>query len=235
MSSEIKTDSKILDDRISHVFGTGPFGKFHDYLNLMESYLQKELEKHNESFNEQELEEYSMTAGEHHREYLAYLVGEHFKETTVLGFDFPNSLRSSLVIQIFSFMEFELRNICNYHSTSTNSDFSLTNLKGNSDIDEAKKYLSKRAEIDFNQLNPEWPYINCVRTIRNLLVHHQGTINSDNSDFQKVKDFASNNELELRKKESGNFDLIIPNRKMPENLIANAKSFIDKILEKLNI
>ncbi|MEQ8416829.1 MAG: hypothetical protein RIB71_20270 [Imperialibacter sp.] len=239
MSTEIRTDSKILGDRLSHLFGTGPFGKFRDYLNLMESYLQQELEKHNESLNEKELEEYSKTAGEHHREYMQFLVEEHFKEKTVLAFDFPHSFRSSLVIQIFSFLEFELKNICKYHSSFNNSDFSITDLKGNSDVEKAKIYLTKGAKIDFKQLNPEWPFIDCVRIIRNLLVHHQGIIVADNPDFLKIKEFAENNDLELRKNVSNdvknNFDLIIPNKKMPEGLIKNGNSFIDKILEKLNI
>jgi hypothetical protein len=239
MSHNIKTDSKILNDRLSHIFGTGPLGKFRDYLDLMESYLQLELDKHNASYSKDELEEYSKTAGEHHQEYLCFLAKEHFMEKKILAFDFPHSLRTALIIQVFSFFEFELKNICLYHSTSNCSFVPFDNLKKESEILKSKRYLTEGAKINFEILSEEWRFLDCVRIIRNFFVHNQGIIKDDNRDFQKIKKFADVNNLKLRENVDKDrvtaYQFIIPNKVFPERVIDNVNLFLNKLLKELKI
>lgn len=239
MNRNINTKSKILNNRISHIFGTGPLAKFQEYLNLMESYLQKEVKKLKESYNREELKEYSKIAGENHREYLGFLMDEHIKEESVLAFDFPNSLRIALVVQVFSFFEFELKNICIFHASLKNSMISFYKMKGNSDVAKAKRYLTDKAKVDFRNLNPEWEFINSFREIRNFFIHNQGTINSNDAKFLKIKNFAKINNLKLEKNSGSDdissYTLTIPDKVFPEIVINNVNHFLNKLLTELNI
>lgn len=231
---KIKTESRIINNRIENQFGTGDFGQFRNYLALIESYLSQEKEKLEDSFDANELEEHSKIAGEHHSEYLNFLIGEHYKQKSILSFDFPNSFRTAFIIQLFSFLEFELRNICDYHAKLKDSNFSINDLKGNSDIDKARLYLKKGAKINFNNLNPEWEFINNVRVIRNLLVHHQGIIMDDHQHFEKVNNIVSKSNLLLTKRKNVDnnaiYHLVIPDNKMPENLISNIENLFHKLV-----
>lgn len=239
MNRNINTNSKVLNNRISNILGTGPLAKFQDYLNLMESYLQKEVKKLKVSINREELEEYSKIAGENHREYLGFLMDEHFKEECLLSFDFPQSLRTSLVIQVFSFFEFELKNICIYHSSLKNSLISFNKMKGNSDVAKAKRYLTDKAKVDFRNLNPEWTFIDAFREVRNFFIHNQGAIDSNDAKFLKIKIFAESNNLELKKKghkdDITTYILTIPDKIFPENVIGNVNLFLNKLINELKI
>lgn len=238
-----KGNSRILADRISHKFGVGPFRKFEDYLNLVESHLQEELKTHDDSYDEKELEEHSKTAGEHHQEYLAYLRSEHFKEKTMLEFDFPQSLRSTFIVQVFSFLEFELVNICKYHARLNNMRFPIKKPKPDktpdSYFDKIKLYLSEGPKIDLNKLDPEWTFIDDVRFLRNHLVHNGGIILRSHQRFPAFEDYAKDGVLLLRERNKGNdkpsVDLIIPDRKLPDKVIKNARNLVDKVIKILNV
>lgn len=204
----------------------------------MESYLQKEVKKLKLSYNREDLEEYSKKAGENHREYLGFLMDEHFKEECLLAFDFPHSLRTALVIQVFSFFEFELKNICIFHSSLKNSLISFTKMKGNSDVAKAKRYLTDKAKVDFRNLNPEWEFIDSFREIRNFFIHNQGTINSNDVKFLKIKNFAKINSLKLKKNSDSDdissYTLTIPDKVFPALVINNVNQFLNKLFTELN-
>lgn len=196
---EKDTNSLILRNKISNFLGTGEFGEFRDYLNLMESLFSQEKEKAQQSFNINSLEEEAKSAGEDHRDYSHFLMSEKHREISLISYDFPNGFRASFLTQLFSFLEFELRNVCDYHSNKHSHYFSISDLKGGSDIEKAKLYLKKAAKVDFDKLNPEWEFIKNIAIIRNLIIHHQGLISNQHQDFNKIHKFAEINSLKITK------------------------------------
>ena len=79
---------------------------------------------------------------------------------------YPLTFRNSLLVQIFSVYEIELKNICLYHHFVNKTNFSIRDLKGNSDIDKAKMYLQKSCQIDLKILNPELDFLDFIRKLR---------------------------------------------------------------------
>lgn len=236
-SMKMKSNSNILNNRISHVFGVGECYRLRSYINLIESHFIRENKSLDDLFDEKSLIDHSKIVGEFHKEYLNYLISEHHKEKALLSYDFPNSFRSGFVIQIFSFLEFELRSICEYHASKISSNFSVTDLRGTSDIDKAKLYLNKSTAVDLNDLNPEWLFIDNMRTIRNRFVHHQGLIPAHHNDFNKINNFARGNNILLRKvdRDEDVYQLVIASKYFLLQGLDIIESFINKLLKKIQV
>lgn len=170
-----------------------------------------------------------------------------FEESTF----YPQSFRTSFFIQIFSILEHELKEICLIHYQYNKSIFSIADLKGNSDIEKAKLYLKKADNIDFDDLGPEWNYLDTMRKIRNRFVHSQGEINQKHPDWNKIYSFVNlhknllgfrNSEEYLEKNELDHlfsigyiFSLNIQNNEFNENMILNVKKFLYTLTNKLKI
>ena len=236
---KIKTESRIIKNKIQNILGTGDFSQFRAYLASIESYFSQEKTKLDESFNMQELEERSKTYGEFHREILNFEIGEHFRERSMISFNFPNSFRTALVIQLFSFVEFELKNICEYHAKVKNPNSSYADSMHHWNILKSKNYLNKSANINIKNLNPEWNFIDNVRIIRNHLVHNQGSIFEKDKNFKRVSDFAKKNNLSLARHnendEMSSNIIVIPEKTMLENLIDNIEKFFRKLEKELKL
>ena len=163
---------------------------------------------------------------------------------------YPNSFRNSFLVQIFSFFEKKLKEICLEHYKITETVFSINDLKGNSDIEKAKKYLTKTCSIKFSELNPEWNFMNDIRKIRNIIVHSQGEINQLHNDWKTIWNFINNNksligfscfseylDKKLFDKESIKEDFLeieIQNENLNYKIINTVKYLLVEITSKVN-
>jgi hypothetical protein len=138
--------------------------------------------------------------------------------------EFIQRFRRSIIIQIFSFLESELKNICISHSENTDSIYSVDDLKGNSDLEKVKKYLTKSMKIELGKMTI-WPFINNLRLLRNKVVHNNSTIKIADNDLKAIKEFSLDN-----------FSLESENPK-PEfyNINFNNKEFINKCVNQVEI
>lgn len=118
---------------------------------------------------------------------------DFFEQTTF----YPQSFRTSFFIQIFSVLEHELKEICSIHHQKNKTNFSIDDLKGNSEIEKAKLYLKKACKINFGALDPEWSYLEIMRKIRNRYVHSQGEISQKHSDWKTIFTFLKKNKNQL--------------------------------------
>lgn len=105
--------------------------------------------------------------------------------------EFVQRFRQSLIIQLFSYVERDLKSICNSHSSSTESIYSIIDLKGSNDLDKIKKYMSKSMNIEIAKFSL-WPVINSLRILRNKIVHEDATIQANDNDFNNLFAFAKN-------------------------------------------
>lgn len=232
------TSSLLLQNLELKLFGIEMvFEGFRNYQTLMESFLEVEKSNLENSYNEEEIAKEAKQAGEYEEQLYMHIVSgyvERFEEISML---YPHNFRASFLIQIFSFIEYELKMICKYHHQLNKTDYSIKDLKGNSDIEKAKTYLVKSCKIDFNNLEPEWSFINQIRMIRNKLIHHQGEVIVGDVDRKPILSFLKKNDFIETKEpfEEGDIDkkkftILIKNRKLNEALLEKSKSFFKKLL-----
>lgn len=160
--------------------------EFNNYNDLMENYLMLNYFKESKNLKidpsslktDYELIEFSKNA---------------FEQTIF----YPQSFRTSFFIQLFSVLEHELKEICLNHHQENKTDFSIIDLKGNSEIEKAKLYLKKSCKINFEVLEPDWSYLEIMRKIRNRFVHNQGEINQKHPDWKIIFNFVKKNKNQL--------------------------------------
>ena len=217
------------------------FVDYRNYQNLMEDHLAKNIKYFEEKHNENSLAQEAKKAGEHQSEYLSHLLDMYFDEHLNLSIQYPHNFRASFLTQIFSFIEYELRAICKHHHSLNKTDFSVSDLQGASDMDKAKKYLSRAAKIEFDALNPEWSAINTVRKLRNKIVHHQGIVTTADPDWTELDMFIGhNNFIELIEVTTDNkldtikyYNIIIKNKSLNDKLIKDTENFFIKLLTEI--
>lgn len=155
---------------------------------------------------------------------------------------FPYNFRASFFIQIISYVEFQLRRICNHHHFKCATRISVKDLKGNSDLEKCKLYLTKICNIDFNKLNPEWQFIQDAKEIRNLFIHHRGEFKNGNDNRTKrIKNFIkSRDSIRLKPKtifkngeivETEDGTVIIQHKGANAELLEKTKKFLEKLLK----
>ena len=95
---------------------------------------------------------------------------KYYNDTVI----FLNIYRTSLFTNVFGMVEYELKKACNFHFRNNKTIVSMNDLRGNSDFERAKNYLTKICKINFDSLNTEWNYSQTVKDLRNILIHNQG-------------------------------------------------------------
>ena len=215
--------------------------EFLNYNYMMEKYLSEQYSnKRRSSVQDTEISDLN------HRDFLKF-AKDHYEYGTF----YPQSYRKSFFTQIFSILEYELKEICMIYHQENKTDFTIHDLKGNSEIEKAKLFLKKASRIDFTSLEPEWSYLNTIRKIRNIFVHHQGEIHKNHNDWKVIKLFIENkkhligfsNAAEFLDKESFNelidddsiFNIEISDSKINVELIASIKTFLRNLVLQLDV
>ncbi|WP_316805322.1 hypothetical protein [Pedobacter nototheniae] len=237
MNSENTSKSTLLNYSKVYLFGIEiAFQELLDYYKIIEQGLVSEKNTRFKNFSKNYKDAVSNV---NEQGYESYLQSELASEYMKLDYYFPHNFRASFLIQIFSFIEYELKQICNHHHHLLATDISISDLKGSSDLDKANLYLKKVCKINFNNLQPEWNYLNSVRKIRNRLVHHQGTITFDDPDRKTILSFIKSSEdisIKEEKLEKKDFDkkditIMITGKEFNEKFLDNAEIFFKNLLE----
>ncbi|MFS4418767.1 hypothetical protein [Maribacter sp. 2307ULW6-5] len=226
-----ETESTILDNSKFYLFGIElALVEFKNYQNTIERFLEAEKKTLEESYQDR-ISKLSKD------EYDSWnRIAENYSDRySDIARIFPHNFRASFLIQIISFIEHELKEICEQYEFSKETRYSINDLKGNNDIEKSRQYLTKSCNVNFDNLNPEWQFILMVKRIRNKLVHHQGFVKKVEKDWGLFNDFN-------RKKEFFDFStkgelvespkLIIRNRSLNDELLNKTERFFKKLLEK---
>ena len=91
---------------------------------------------------------------------------------------FPNLLRSSLFVTIYSVVENELNKICRQLAAKDGLD--VEDLRGNG-IQRACTFLTRVCRVDFPDKSDEWKLLRNYNQLRNVIVHNQGYMETGNS------------------------------------------------------
>ena len=78
-----------------------------------------------------DLTEFSSKHLEYSIEEANYIESQFFNTIYEMDIEFRNRFRSSIIIQLFSFLELELKSLCDEHSKLFANEYKLSDLKGN--------------------------------------------------------------------------------------------------------
>lgn len=96
--------------------------------------------------------------------------------------EFPAILRSSLLVSVYAFFEQKLVEECK----PTKNGLTISDIKGGSIIQRAKKYIEKVMEKEFPTNNEHWMYIREVNAIRNCIVHNGSFVELNDSKLRNI-------------------------------------------------
>jgi len=88
---------------------------------------------------------------------------------------FPDLQRRSALITLFSFLEFQLDDLCKRYAEEKNFVISFTDLKG-SGIDRSTLYLEKVVGLPLDKESAIWMEIKNIQSARNVIVHNNGKL-----------------------------------------------------------
>lgn len=144
-----------------------PLSHFQRYANDMEEYLlKKQIKAYDELDYEDEDEEDGIEST-----WLYFLGDKH-----TYSIQFPNILRSSLLISVYSFFESQLTRLCKELQMKMNLSVKYSSINGKG-IEKAKVYLSDVVKIDFPTDSQAWHRIKDYQNIRNCFAHSEGILN----------------------------------------------------------
>lgn len=101
---------------------------------------------------------------------------------------FPNLLRSSLFVTIYSAVENELNSLC--HQLSKQDGLEVEDLRGNG-IQRACTFLTRVCRVDFPEDRREWQMLRSYNQLRNVIVHNNGKLEGGNQLNDAVQDSSS--------------------------------------------
>ena len=230
--------SKLLNYSEIHLFGIEiAFIEMREYYDIIEKGLSAETGKKIKSYNERLDATIALNKGDG---WAAHVENQYYEEVAKLDYYFPHAFRSSFLIQIFSFIEFELKEICNHHHITLKTDVAISDFKGTNDLDKAKIYLTKVCKIQINDLKPEWDYLLDIRKLRNVLVHHQGIIAPDDKERNPMLKFIARQDgIEIKEQPTDrrpdlskeDLTIMVTDRNFNETLLSNAETFFKKLLD----
>ncbi len=186
-----------------------------EFNNVIEGFLKEEKNKNLLATDNKNLDVISLTQGQYDIDF---------------SNSFPDLLRSSNLINIFSSFEINFKTFSEQILLRSQSPFSLRDLKGNSDFEKIEIVLKKVVKINFSEIENEWDFINHSRLIRNKFVHHKGVMHSSQNDFNKLTKFIDANENYFDKYlESDTYYHI----KIKEQFIYQLINIVFSLLEKI--
>lgn len=101
-------------------------------------------------------------------------------ETQETFFHINHLIKPSMVIDIYSLVDFWLKEICNQQKKRKNLNLSYRDIKGNSDLDVFQKYLTKVVGKNLDKVQNSYKQLDKLRIVRNKCIHNGGHVLDEN-------------------------------------------------------
>lgn len=187
---------------------TFPLESFKEYAHYIEESLRKEVRVYEDMANDLDEEEKEAFWDHYIDE-----VSKYYQE-------FPQIMRNSLFVSIYTFLEDKLIELCVPNDETT---LKLSDINGKG-IQQASIYLKKVLRINFPDHSKEWHFIKNSNLIRNCIVHNNGDI-SKSSNEKKLRNIIK----DMSNVTIDNKDYIILDNKFCDNFINNVESFLSQL------
>lgn len=184
---------------------------FAEFVFEVESKFEEDLRSKNEEFDELVGEARGTEIEANVADYLA----DDYRK---IESHFPQHLRYSAIVSIYSLLEDSMNSICRFLTTQRNLPLELNDLNDKG-IFRAQKYLTKVCGIDFPETSREWNEIRKLNKVRNCIVHTNGNASKIEEMARQTRGIAL---------ETGRPYLIIE-----REYIANATDWISSLLEDI--
>ena len=150
-----------------------------EYIQNFERWFEKELISLEKRYKEA-IEKYSK---------LDPFVEDFFAEEYDKIKTFQRYFRYSLVVLIFSILEYFLREACDIVKRFKKLELSPNDLKGQG-IERVKNFIVKACKIPFPSNSSEWNFIQDLLKVRNCIVHANGKVD-EYKEPEKLKDIIN--------------------------------------------
>ena len=95
-------------------------------------------------------------------------------------------IKPDMLINVYSLVDFWLKEICKYQRRKNNLSLSYSDIKGNDDLHACHKYLTKYAGLDLAAAHGSYTRLQNLREVRNQLIHHGGHVPDDERLIQRI-------------------------------------------------
>src|SRR5205085_339814 len=92
---------------------------------------------------------------------------------------FTHLLKPDMVMNIYSLVDFWMKQICMYQKTKNNLSLSYTDIKGNNDLHAYQKYLAIYAGLDISAAQVSYRQLDNLRKVRNQFIHSGGHVRDE--------------------------------------------------------
>lgn len=93
-------------------------------------------------------------------------------------------IRPDMVGNIYSLVDFRLKELCNLHMDKNSLALSYKDIKGASDLNAYHKYLTKVASLSLQNVQTSYDHLDNLRMVRNCYIHGGGYIQDEK---QRIK------------------------------------------------
>jgi len=93
--------------------------------------------------------------------------------------NFIHFIKPDMLMNIYSLVDFWMKEICNYQKNKNNLNLSYKDVKRNHDLDAYHKCLTLYAGLDLNAVQISYKQLDDLRKVRNHFIHRGGHIPSD--------------------------------------------------------
>ncbi len=218
--------------------------EFMNYHNLIEGFLLQEEIKLGQSYDVNANIELLEGEEEYPIRHANHLEDSYVEMNSMISVNYPHNFRSFFFIQLISFVEYELRRICEFHYYSNSGGVGPMEDWRSDYLGNAKNYLKESANIKIDDLNPEWGFIKTAKEIRNKFVHHHCKIMRSDVQWKNIEMFIRNKHsinfresgmiIEISRKRSNEieeFTIILSGKEVNEELLRNVQSLFKKLLK----
>lgn len=176
---------KLIDEAM---FQSG-FASFYDYLETIVSFLDNERKSHDKSIDEisKKLSSGEIKPPDDPGQMPSELEFDYYRLERIS--EFENILFGAFIVTIYSYLESKLISYCRDLEKQSPQRVLWSDLTGKNVVDKAMIYLIKVQQIEFSLgSSTEWEKIQKIRSLRNHIVHDQGSV--DDSFGETQKDFC---------------------------------------------
>lgn len=218
---------------IFKILNSDEYVNLNNYLLTVENFLNIELKKISD--NQDKLKKENEKLSEIRDEINDDFINEREllnERRYYYGTIYTSNFRNTLLSLIISSLENLLKDICFQYKIIKNSPFDINDLKGNSDIEKAKLYLTKASNKNIGNIS-KWSEINDYKFIRNKFMHQNGRIPNNSSDIKKLKSISKKYDGLTVFEQNGEIRIWINNKEFCKNALNDSYSFINNLIDVL--